>query len=76
MDFGSQGMVAILTNLVCIALSWKALQAIRLDAIIKKNHVLEARLLYILAAIALGSLVANFFLDYLFWSKQLIEISK
>ena len=72
--FGQQALVSILTHLVFIGVAWWAIQAIQLDKLLKKNHVMQARILYILLAIALGSIVSNFFLDYLMWSQQLPEI--
>lgn len=70
-DFGQVALVSILSHLVFIALAWWALQSIRLDKLLKPNHVFQARLLYILLAIFIGSSVSNFFLDYLQWSRQL-----
>jgi uncharacterized integral membrane protein (TIGR02327 family) len=70
-DFGQIALVSILSHLVFIAITWYALQAIRLEKLLKTNHVFQARLLYILLAIGIGSSVSNFFLDYLQWSKQL-----
>jgi uncharacterized integral membrane protein (TIGR02327 family) len=70
-DFGQIAMLSILSHLIFIALSWWALQAVRLDQLLKAGHVFQARLLYILLAIIIGSSVSNFFLDYLQWSQQL-----
>lgn len=70
-DFGQIAVLSILSHLIFIAVSWWALQAIRLDKMLKPNHVFQARLLYILLAIIIGSSVSNFFLDYLQWSRQL-----
>ncbi|MDP4104695.1 MAG: DUF1146 family protein [Bacillota bacterium] len=70
-DFGQQALLSLLSHLVFIAISWWALQAVRLDKLIKPNHIFQARLLYILLAIIIGSSVSNFFLDYYQWSKQL-----
>lgn len=70
-DFGQQALLSLISHLVFIAISWWALQAVRLDKLIKPNHVVQARLLYILLAIIIGSSVSNFFLDYYQWSKQL-----
>lgn len=70
-DFGQVALFSIVSHLVFIAVAWWALQAIRLDKLLKPNHVFQARLLYILLAIFLGSSVSNFFLDYLQWSRQL-----
>ncbi|MGX6445576.1 DUF1146 family protein [Neobacillus sp. K501] len=69
--FGQVALLSILSHLVFIGVAWFALQAVRLDKVLKPNHVFQARLLYILLAIFLGSSVSNFFLDYLQWSRQL-----
>ena len=70
-DFGQMALLSILSHLVFIALTWWALQAIRFDKLLRPNRVFQARLLYILLSIFIGSSVSNFFLDYLQWSKQL-----
>ncbi|NRD77157.1 DUF1146 domain-containing protein [Bacillus sp. BRMEA1] len=75
-DLGQVALISILSHIVFIALSWWALQAIRLEKLLRPNHVLQARILYILLAIFLGSSVSNFFLDYLQWSRQLPLIFK
>jgi uncharacterized integral membrane protein (TIGR02327 family) len=68
---GQQALVSIVVHLVFIAITWWTLQGVRLEMIIKPNCVFQGRLLYILLTIMIGSTVANFFLDYLSWSKQL-----
>jgi uncharacterized integral membrane protein (TIGR02327 family) len=70
-NFGQIALLSIFSHLVFIGLAWYALQAVRLDKVIKPNHVFQARLLYILLAILIGSSVSNFSLDYLQWSRQL-----
>ncbi|MGG5255168.1 DUF1146 family protein [Neobacillus sp. SM06] len=70
-DFGQQALLGILSHLVFIAIAWWALQAIQLEKLLKPNRVFQARLLYIVLAIVIGSSVSNFFLDYLQWSRQL-----
>ncbi|MBS4190109.1 DUF1146 family protein [Bacillus sp. FJAT-49705] len=69
--FGQQALLSIISHLVFIAISWWALQALRFDQILRPNHVIQARVLYILLSIVIGSAVSNFFLDYLLWSRQL-----
>ncbi|MFJ7970121.1 DUF1146 family protein [Psychrobacillus sp. NPDC096389] len=68
---GEQAVIAILANIFFIGISFYALQALMLDRIIKKNHVFQAQLLFILASITIGSTVANFFLSLTAWSDQL-----
>lgn len=43
------------------------MQSFNFEKIIKKNHVLEAQLLYALLVIALAYLVAQFFLGFLYF---------
>ncbi|MGM9926164.1 MAG: DUF1146 family protein [Bacillus sp. (in: firmicutes)] len=65
---GQQAMLGILSHLFFIAVTWWALQALRFDKLIRSNKVMQARLLYILLTVVIGSTASNFFLDYLSWS--------
>jgi len=70
-DFGSQSLLSIISHLAFIALAWWALQALHFDKLLRAHRVIQARVLYILLSIVIGSTVSNFFLDYLLWSQQL-----
>lgn len=69
--FGHQALISILSHLGFIALAWWALQSLNFDKFLRANRVFEARVLFILLSIVIGSTVSNFFLDYLLWSQQL-----
>ncbi|MBD8069485.1 DUF1146 family protein [Bacillus sp. PS06] len=69
--FGYQALISIISHLIFIIITWWALQSLNIDKLIKANHVIQARVLLIFLTIAIGSLVSNFFLDYLLWSQQL-----
>ncbi len=69
--FGQQALVSILSHLVFIGISFWALQALNYNKFIRPNYVFQARTLMILLSVALGSIISNFFLDYLLWSQQL-----
>ncbi len=69
--YGEEAVLSIISHLVFIGFSWWALQALNFEKFLRKNRVAQARLLYLLLAIVMGSIVSNFFLDYLFWSRQL-----
>ncbi len=71
MGYGQEALLSILSHLVFIAVTWWALQSINFEKFLRKNRVAQARMLYVLVSIVIGSIVSNFFLDYLFWSKQL-----
>nr|WGD75705.1 DUF1146 family protein [Bacillus subtilis] len=68
---GQQVAIGIVVHLIFIAVTWWALQAVNIDPLIKKGKVVQARLLMILLTIAIGTAVANFFLDYLNYSQRL-----
>ncbi|WP_312096473.1 DUF1146 family protein [Niallia sp.] len=74
--FGQQAMLSILVHIIFIALSWWALQSLNFEKFLRKNRVFQARVLYVLLAVIMGSIVSNFLLDYLSWSQQLPLILK
>ncbi|ECJ9744670.1 DUF1146 domain-containing protein [Listeria monocytogenes] len=65
--------VIIISHLLFIVITFWTLQAINYEKFIKKNHVTQARLLFVIISIVLGYTLSNFFLDYLAASKQLIN---
>ncbi|WP_043930023.1 DUF1146 family protein [Bacillus sp. EB01] len=71
---GAEAVVGIFTHLIFIALAWWALQALNFDKLLRAGRVLQARILYIMLSIVIGSAVSNFFLDYLLLSRQLQHI--
>jgi uncharacterized integral membrane protein (TIGR02327 family) len=72
--YGADSLISIISHLVFIALAWWALQAVNFEKFLRPNRVMQARILYILLSIIVGSIVSNFFLDYLFWSQQLPQV--
>ena len=74
--FGQQALLSILIHIVFIALSWWALQSLNYEKFLRKNRVFQARVLYVLLAIIMGSIVSDFLLNYLTWSQQLPLILK
>ncbi|OIU67731.1 DUF1146 family protein [Rossellomorea aquimaris] len=70
-SFSQQALVSMLVHIFVFGITFWALQAIQLDKLLKKNRVAQARLLFILLTIAIGSSVSRFLLDYYLWSQQL-----
>jgi len=70
-DYGQLALISMIVHLAFIIVTWWALQALNIDKWIKAGKVMQARVLLILLTIAIGSIVSNFFLDYLLWSQQL-----
>ncbi|MFE8701831.1 DUF1146 family protein [Cytobacillus sp. FJAT-54145] len=69
--FGQQAMLSIISHLIFITLAWWALQSLNYEKFLRANHIFQARVLFIMLSIVIGSTVSNFFLDYLLWSQQL-----
>ncbi|MBP2109994.1 DUF1146 family protein [Paenibacillus silagei] len=65
---GTSNMISMIISLICVALSWWALQNLKLDLVIRYPKSPQGRLLHLLLAIVLGHFVAGFLLDYLGWS--------
>ncbi|MFX3624874.1 MAG: DUF1146 family protein [Ectobacillus sp.] len=73
---GQQALIAIVSHLLFITLTWWALQGIHFERLMKKGKVVQTRVLLILLTIAIGTSVSNFFLDYLGYSKSLTYLLK
>ncbi|MFJ8234729.1 DUF1146 family protein [Ureibacillus sp. NPDC094379] len=69
--FGMQAILGMASHLFFIAITFYALQAIRIEQIFKKGNTFRIQIVYILLSIAIGTSVSNFFLDFTVWSGQL-----
>ncbi len=63
-----QPLLAIASHLFFMSIAFIALQAVMIEKIIKKNHVIKAQLLFILLSIVIGWAVSNFFLEISYWA--------
>ncbi|ABS23998.1 DUF1146 family protein [Bacillus cytotoxicus] len=73
---GQQALIAMVSHLLFITITWWALQGIHIERLMKSGKVLQIRILLILVTIAIGTSVSNFFLDYLGYSKSLTYLVK
>lgn len=73
-NVGIQALISLFVHLLILLLTWWALQSLKFDLLFRHPKSLQARLLYILLAIAISYPVARFFLDYLNWSVVLPQI--
>ncbi|TVX89482.1 DUF1146 family protein [Paenibacillus agilis] len=71
MTAGMSGIVNMVVALLCIAISWWALQHVKLDLFIKYPQGPQGRVIRLLLAIIMGRAVASFFIDYLTWTNAL-----
>ena len=70
-QIGQQALVGVFSHAFFIGITFYALRAVMLEKIVKKNHVFQVQVLYILVSIAIGASVSNFFLSMSGWSRQL-----
>jgi uncharacterized integral membrane protein (TIGR02327 family) len=68
---GIGGLTGIIVSLICIAISWWALQNLKLDLIIRNPKGPQGKLLQLLLAVVLGHFVAAFVLDYWGYTQML-----
>lgn len=69
---GIQALLSIFSHIFFILLSFWSLQALRPDTVIRKNHVPQGRILYLLVSIAIGYTVSSFFIEFILTSQNLI----
>lgn len=71
MQFGMQALLSVIVHIIFLVVTWWALQSFRMDVFFKDPTDPRAKVLMILVTIAIGSIVGNFFMNYLNWSLQL-----
>ena len=69
---GQQALFGIMAYIFFIGVTFYALQALRLEQLFKKGKTLQIQLIYILLSLAIGSTVADFFINFSNWSQQLL----
>lgn len=70
-SLGQQALLGMIVNLCFIVITWWALQALNFEKLLRTNKVIQARVLFILLTITIGSTVSRFFLDYLGFADRL-----
>ena len=69
---GIQAAGTLLSHIIFILLTFWALQAVRVEKVIRKLHVNQAKVLYLFVSIAIGYLVSSFFMEFILSSQNLI----
>jgi uncharacterized integral membrane protein (TIGR02327 family) len=73
-SLGITALTGIISHIFFIVLTWKVLQSVRIEQIFKKGKIMEARVLFMLITIMIGSSVSRFFLEFLDWSQDLVYL--
>ena len=68
---GTNGLLSIIISLLCIGLSWWALQNFKFDLLVRHPKNAAGKMLHLLLAIVLGHFVSAFLIDYLQWTQAL-----
>lgn len=68
-----QPLTVILSHLIFIIITFWALQSINYEKFLRKNHVIQARLLFAILAIVIGYFLSSFFIDFLAVFRQLLH---
>lgn len=71
---GMTAVINIILTLVGIAVSWWALQSLRIDVFLANPSGARAKTLLILLSIVLGHGIARFLSDYAGWSQMLTDL--
>jgi uncharacterized integral membrane protein (TIGR02327 family) len=69
-----QPATIIISHIVFIIIVFWAMQAIHYEKFIRKNRVIQARLLFSILAIVIGYLLSSFFLEYLAAFKSIFQM--
>lgn len=70
-QMGQQAIFQLMAYVFFIGITFYAMQAFRFEQLFKKGKTFQIQLVYILFSIAIGSLVAQFFISFSTLSQQL-----
>ncbi|MEW9677017.1 DUF1146 family protein [Lentibacillus sp. L22] len=73
-SIGQLAVVSIISHLIFIFITWKVVQTINFDPLVRKGKVTEARVLLLFITIVIGTGVSRFFLEILQWSQDLLYL--
>lgn len=73
-SIGTTAIISIISHLIFIYITWRAIIKMNFEPIIRKGHTTEGKILMLFFAIVIGSGVSRFFLDILQWSKDLVYL--
>ena len=68
---GQQAISNVLAYIIFIGISFYALQGLRIEQLFIKGKTFQIQLFYILMSIVIGSIVGDFFINFLNWSRTI-----
>lgn len=73
-SIGQIALTSMFSHLIFIYITWRVLQTINIDPLIRKGRIIEARILLLFITIVVGSGVSRFFLEFFQWSRDLLYL--
>lgn len=73
-SIGTTALISIISHLIFIYITWRAMLKMNFEPIIRKGHTTEGKIFLLFLAIVIGTGVSRFFLDILHWSRDLIYL--
>jgi len=74
LSIGQLAITSMISHIIFIYLTWRVVQIINFDPLIRKGRAAEARILLLFITITIGTGVSRFFLEILQWSQDLIYL--
>lgn len=74
LSIGQMAITSMISHIIFIYLTWRVVQTINLEPLIRKGRIVEARILLLFITITIGTGVSRFFLEILQWSQDLIYL--
>lgn len=71
-SIGQTALISMISHLFFIYLTWRMMQGVNFDPIIRKGHPALGKIFLLFVAIVIGASVSRFFLEFLQWSQQLV----
>ncbi|WP_026907707.1 DUF1146 family protein [Paucisalibacillus globulus] len=71
LSIGQVAMMSIISHIIFIYITWRLMQTINFEPLIRKGRGTEARILILFLTIVIGTGVSRFFLEFLQWSQDL-----
>ncbi|ALV21688.1 MAG: DUF1146 family protein [Carnobacterium sp.] len=69
---GTQAVISLFSHVFFILLAFWGLKGLLIEKWIKKNHIAQARVLYLFLSITIGYTVSSFVLEFILQSRNLI----
>jgi len=67
-------IISMISHITFIYITWMAIQGINFEPMVRKNRVVEARIIIVFITIAIGTTVSRFVLEIIQWSQDLIYL--